>query len=206
MYFLLKFFSVFFPVFANLDNDNSAYFQNVLEWKKQIIPLSGCFRCAAWVGFNADDRMQKYCINYIGTSQSTAVVIVLSQKSSVLARPKMKEPLTENAGYQVINLQNEHTLRHKHCFSMWSEINAIMNDAVRSSYIYLVTVTIRKGCTFVVNGMFSDATYWKYFFLDIYQYMIFSCILQNGYEKLDEAYIHGILRKVILIGASKFGN
>ena len=44
------------------------------------------------------------------------------------------------------------------------------------------------------------------FFLDIYQYMIFSCILQNGYEKLDEAYIKEHLRQVMLIGASKCSN
>ena len=68
----------------------------------------------------------------------------------------MKEPLTAPDGYQVINLQDEHTLRHKHYISM---LNAIMNEEVRSSYLYLVTVTSRKRCTFVVNGIFNDATY-----------------------------------------------
>ena len=68
----------------------------------------------------------------------------------------MKEPLTATGGYQVINLQDENTLRHKHNISM---LNAIMNEVVRSSYLYLVTLTNRKRCTFVVNGMFNDATY-----------------------------------------------
>ena len=36
--------------------------------------------------------------------------------------------------------------------------------------------------------------------------MIFSCILQNSYEKLDEAYIKGILQQVMLIEASKCSN
>ena len=45
-----------------------------------------------------------------------------------------------------------------------------------------------------------------HFFFDIYQYMIFSCILQNGYEKLDEAYINGIIQQVMLIGAAKCSN
>ena len=68
----------------------------------------------------------------------------------------MKEPLTATDGYQVINLQDEHTLRHKQYISM---LNAMMNEVVSSSYFYLVTVTSRKRCTFVVNGMFNDATY-----------------------------------------------
>ena len=36
--------------------------------------------------------------------------------------------------------------------------------------------------------------------------MIFSCILQNWYEKLDDAYINGDLRQVMFIGASKCSN
>ena len=68
----------------------------------------------------------------------------------------MTEPLAATDGYQVINLQDEHTLRHKHYISM---LNAIMNKEVRSSYLYLVTVGSRKRCTFVVNGMFNDAPY-----------------------------------------------
>ena len=38
------------------------------------------------------------------------------------------------------------------------------------------------------------------------QHIIFSCILQNSYEKLDEAYIKGILQQVMLIEASKCSN
>ena len=37
----------------------------------------------------------------------------------------MKEPVTATGGYQVINLQEEHTLRHKHYISM---VNVIMNE------------------------------------------------------------------------------
>ena len=68
----------------------------------------------------------------------------------------MNEPLAAPAEYQVCYLQDEYTLRHKHCISM---LSAIMNEVVRSSCLYLVTVTSRKRCTFVVNGMFNDATY-----------------------------------------------
>ena len=128
---------------------------------------------------------------------------LLCQKISVWTRSNMKEPLAAPDGYQVINLQDEHTLRHKHYISM---LNAIMNEEVRSSYLYLVIVCSRKRCTFVVNGILNDATYWRSFvswYLSVY---IFSCILQNWYEKLDEAYINGNLRQVMLIGTSKCSN
>ena len=127
--------SSYFPVCVTLDNDKPAYWQNVLEWKKQIKPLSGCFRCAAWVGVNAGDRMQKYYINTLERHKAGAVFIVpllLCQKSSVWAGPNMKELLTATDGYRVINLQDEHTLRHKHYISM---LNAIMNEVVSSSYL-----------------------------------------------------------------------
>ena len=59
---------VIFPVFVNLHNDNDKFPE--CSWMKETnIPLSGCFRCAAWVGVNAGDLMQEYYIKYIGTSQ-----------------------------------------------------------------------------------------------------------------------------------------
>ena len=159
---------LFFRECVTLDNDKPAYWQNVLEWKKQITHLSGCFRCAAWVGVNAGDLMQEYYIKYIRTSQRRTglhcAVTALTIKP-VWSRPNMKEPLTAKDGYQVINLQDEHTLRHKHCISM---LNAIMNEVVSSSYLYLVTVCSQKRCTFVVNGMFNDASYWRSFFVLIF--------------------------------------
>ena len=62
----------------------------------------------------------------------------------------MKEPLAATVGYQVINLQDEHTLRHKQYISM---LSAIMNAVVLSSYLSLVTVTSRKRCTLVVTTL-----------------------------------------------------
>ena len=45
-----------------------------------------------------------------------------------------------------------------------------------------------------------------HFFLDIYQYMSLSCILQNGHKKLDDGYINGTLQLIMLIGAAKCSN